>query len=105
MRERAVRLPADVQQTVRALHPELKRRVRVALDRLRTSPEDGKALRGELEGWRSVRIGRFRIIYRETPLRIDVAAIGSRASIYLETTRLLKREAGGQRSPRRRGGA
>lgn len=102
MRERAVRLPADVQETVRALHPELKRRVRVALDLLRTSPDSGKALRGELAGWRSLRIGRFRIIDRETPSRIDVAAVGPRASIYLETIRLLKREGSGQCSPRKR---
>ena len=98
MRDVAVRLPAPVQQTIRALHPDLKRRVRVAIDRLRAVPESGKSLRGELEGWRSVRVARFRIIYRIVSSRIEIAAIGPRPSIYLETARLLRRASRGVRS-------
>jgi mRNA interferase RelE/StbE len=90
MRERSVRLPQDVQQTIRSLHPELKRRVRTAVELLRANPEAGKALKGELEGWRSLRVGRMRIIYRASRASADVAAIGPRASIYLETARRLR---------------
>jgi mRNA interferase RelE/StbE len=91
IRARTVRLPHAVQSTIRSLHPELKRRVRVALDLIRDKPETGKALRGELEGWRSLRVSRLRIVYREFQRSIEVAAIGPRASIYVETERRLRR--------------
>ena len=90
MRERSVRLPTDVQQTIRTLHPDLKRRVRLAVELLRVEPEAGKALRGELRGWYSLRVGRLRIIYRPLKSRIDVAAIGPRSLIYFETARRLR---------------
>jgi len=91
MRARGVRLPKNVEQVIRSLHPDLKRRVRAAVDRLCANPEAGKALQGELEGWRSLRVGRFRIVYRESRQQIEVAAIGPRTSIYFETTRRLQR--------------
>jgi mRNA interferase RelE/StbE len=91
MRERGVRLPKDVEQVIRSLHPDLKRRVRAAIDLLCSSPAAGKALKGELAGWRSLRVGRLRIVYREARQQIEVAAIGPRASIYFETTRRLHR--------------
>lgn len=91
MRARGVRLPKDVERVIRSLHPDLKRRVRTAVDLLCADPEAGKALRGELAGWRSLRVGRLRIVYREARKQIEVAAIGSRASIYFETTRRLQR--------------
>ena len=94
MRTRAVRLPKDVEQVIRSLHPDLKRRVRAAIDLLCASPEAGKALKGELDGWRSLRVGRLRVVYREARKQIEVAAIGPRASIYSETTRRLHRGPG-----------
>ena len=94
MRPRGVRLPKDVRQLIRSLHPDLKRRVRAAVDLQCVNPEAGKALKGELEGWRSLRVGRLRIVYREARKQIEVAAIGPRASIYFETTRCLQRGTG-----------
>jgi mRNA interferase RelE/StbE len=88
---RAVRLPPEVQETIRHLHPDLKRRMRAVIDLLRAAPESGKALKAELDGWRSFRVGRFRIVYRSSGASIDVAAIGPRASIYLEAARLARR--------------
>jgi mRNA interferase RelE/StbE len=94
MRTRALRLPKDVEYVIRSLHPDLKRRVRAAVDLLRVTPEAGKALKGELHGWRSLRVGRSRIVYRESRAQIEVAAIGPRTSIYFETVRRLQRGAG-----------
>jgi plasmid stabilization system protein ParE len=91
MRTRGVRLPKDVEQVTRSLHPDPKRRVLAAVDLLCANPEAGRALKGELEGWRSSRAGRLRIVYREARKQIEVAAIGPRASIYFETTRHLRR--------------
>jgi hypothetical protein len=69
------------------MHPDLKRRVRAALDRIREDPSAGKGLLGSLAGWRSARVGRVRIVYRETRGAIEVAAIGPRSTIYLEARR------------------
>ncbi len=91
--ERSVGLPPEVQDTIRHLHPDLKREVRAALELLRAFPERGKALKAELDGWRSLRVRRFRIVYRSSAASIDVAAIGPRASIYLEMARLVRRRA------------
>ena len=90
-RPRRLRLAPDVQEAIRALHPESKRRVRRALDHLRITPDAGKMLTQELCGWRSLRVGRVRIIYREHGTTLEVAAIGPRASIYLDAAVRLRR--------------
>jgi mRNA interferase RelE/StbE len=76
---------------LRGLHPELKRRIRAGLDRLLEDPGVGKALRGELAGLRSLRVGRIRVVYRESPAALDVVAVGPRDRIYEETLRILRR--------------
>ena len=105
MRERSVRLPIVVQSTIRSLHPDLKRRVRAALDLVATEPKTGKALKGELEGWWSVRVSRLRIIYRYSTTIVEVAAIGPRASIYLETERRVRRSSTWRSKRSAKGGA
>jgi len=87
------RVPAGVARLVAGLHPDLKKKLRSALERIARDPEPGKALQGELEGLRSLRVARFRIIYRP-PVRsiIDVVAVGPRDRIYEETLRLVSRE-------------
>ncbi len=57
-------VPDTVAALVRSLHPELKKKVRASLRRILDDPQEGKKLVDELEGLRSFRIGRFRIIYR-----------------------------------------
>ncbi len=87
-----LRVPRRLEELVRGLHPGLKRKVRAALDLIRTDPAAGKALRDELAGLRSLRVGRFRIVYRVPPGRvIELGAIGPRRTIYQETLRLLRR--------------
>jgi mRNA interferase RelE/StbE len=80
-----------VAELVRGLHPELRRKVRAGIDVIRADPESGKALHEELAGLRSLRVGRFRIVYRIAPGRvIELVAIGPRRVIYEETLRLLR---------------
>lgn len=85
------RVPAEVAHLVRELHPGLKRKLRAALERIAGDPGAGKALQGELEGLRSLKVARFRVIYRP-PVRqiIDIVAIGPRERIYEETLRLVR---------------
>jgi mRNA interferase RelE/StbE len=87
-----LRAPGPIEEFLRGLHPQLKRKVRAGLDVIRTDPSAGKELRDELAGLRSLRVGRFRIIYRIAPRRlIDLVAVGPRRTIYQETLRLLRR--------------
>ncbi|MGE0827477.1 MAG: type II toxin-antitoxin system RelE/ParE family toxin [Candidatus Binatia bacterium] len=87
-----IRLPTEVQAAIRVMHPTLKRRVRAGLDQILKDPQSGKPLKQELTGWRSFRVGRVRIIYRQTRTAIEVGAIGPRASIYLDAAQRLSRK-------------
>ncbi len=87
-----LRVPRRLEELLRGLHPGLKAKVRAGLDLIRTDPAAGKALHGELADLRSLRVGRFRIVYRVAPSRvIELVAIGPRRTIYEETLRLLRR--------------
>lgn len=90
---RKLRVPGDTADLIRGLHPQLKRKVRAALEQIIANPHVGKALKDELEGLLSYRIGKFRVIYRVGKSRtIDVVALGPRARIYEETYRKIKRK-------------
>ena len=87
-----LRVPDRVAETIRSLHPTLKQQIRAALQVLIQRPAAGKALKNELAGLRSHRVGRSRIVYRLAGERtIDIVAIGPRRTIYEETYRLLRR--------------
>jgi mRNA interferase RelE/StbE len=87
-----LRVPTHVAELIRGLHPGIKRKVRAALGSLLDDPLRGKALKDELDGLRSLRVARFRVIYRigEEGV-IEVVSVGPRRSIYEETLRLLRR--------------
>jgi mRNA interferase RelE/StbE len=87
-----LRAPDAVRALLRHLHPGLKKKVKAALETILLDPSHGKALKAELLGLRSVRVGRLRVIYRITPAAIDLVAIGPRRTVYEETVRLLRRE-------------
>ncbi|HXW69133.1 MAG TPA: type II toxin-antitoxin system RelE/ParE family toxin [Dissulfurispiraceae bacterium] len=76
-----------------SFHPELKRKIKAALQVILNDAQAGKVLKDELEGLRSFRVGKFRIVYRigAKGQTIEIAAIGPRKSIYEETLRLLRR--------------
>jgi mRNA-degrading endonuclease RelE of RelBE toxin-antitoxin system len=77
-------VPSKVRQLIRRSHPELKRKIRFALKEILADPTVGKQLQKELKGYQSLRVGRYRIIYRAVDLGIDVIAIGPRRTIYQE---------------------
>jgi mRNA interferase RelE/StbE len=79
-------LGPDAADVIRALHPDLKRSIRSALDALGHDPAIGEPLRGELEGLWRYRVRRFRIVYAlDRPAHlIQVVAVGPRRSIYEE---------------------
>ena len=94
-----LRVPAGVAELIRGLHPIIKQKIRVALDQIVAEPHSGKALRDELNGLRSFRVGRFRIVYRLAANKlIELVAVGPRETIYEETYRLIKRGGSRKRS-------
>ncbi len=86
-----IRIPDEVAGLLRSMHPQLKRKVRDSLRRILANPHEGKALQDELDGLRSFRIGRFRMIYRLRQGMIEIVAIGPREKIYQETYRLVRK--------------
>lgn len=95
--ERRLKISDETALAVRSLHPELKRKIKSALQAVLADPQAGKALKDELEGLRSFRVGRFRVIYRMDNKNeiIEIIAVGPRKIIYEETLRLLQKQATG----------
>ena len=88
-----LRVPDEIVALIRGCHPQLKRKIRAGLQYIMAEPESGKSLKDELEGLKSYRISRFRIIYRiSSKQTIDIVAVGPRKTIYEETYRIIKRE-------------
>ncbi len=68
--------------------------MRAALDDVREDPALGKPLREELEGLRSMRVGRLRIVYAETRAAVEIVAVGPRRTIYEEVERRRRHDRG-----------
>ena len=79
-----LKVPTEVRNLIRHLPPVLKRKVRAALAYILDDPTCGKALKEELEGYWSLRLGRSRIIYRLGVGAVEIVAVGPRESIYEE---------------------
>ena len=84
MATRGLRVPGHVAEVIRGLHPETKRKIRATLTAVLAGPAIGDPLRDRLSGFRRVRVGRWRVVYRERPRVIEVFAVGPRATVYSE---------------------
>ena len=89
---RSLKVPTEVRNVIRRLHPELERKLRAALADILDDPSCGKALKEELEGYWSLRLGRSRIIYRLSVGAVEIVAVGPRESIYEEAARQMRRD-------------
>ncbi len=87
-----LRIPDAVAELIRGMHPLLKKKVKAGLSAVASDPDLGKALKEELEGLRSLRVGKFRIICRMAGKTVEIVTVGPRRIIYQETHRLLTRE-------------
>lgn len=91
MSRRRLWVPHEVASLIRGFHPDIKRKIKAGLSEILAAPECGKPLRDELKGLRSMKAGRFRIIYRVGKHSMEIIAVGPRRVIYKETYRLLKK--------------
>lgn len=87
-----IRVPHRVRELVREMHPNLKGKIKASMKIVLSNPNEGKALKDELAGLRSFRVGRLRIIYRVERNVVEIVAIGPRERIYEETFLILKKE-------------
>lgn len=92
-KEVLLKMSDDTKKLIRHSHPQLKRKLRDALRMIIDDPLCGKALKEELIGLRSLRVGRIRVIYSivEDSI-IEVITIGPRKTIYEETFKIISKE-------------
>lgn len=86
-----VRYTHEAAAIIKKLAPEVKTAIRRGIDELVKDPFLGKELQGELEGFRSHRIRRYRIIYQvnEAGAWLDVFYVGPRRDVYQAFSELL----------------
>lgn len=95
-----LRVPDEIRDLIRRLSPDTKRRVRSALDAVIDDPEPGMALFEQLAGYRRIRVGGWRIVYREEGRRvIQIHAIGRRSTVYADLIARIERV---RRGPQKR---
>jgi mRNA interferase RelE/StbE len=88
-----LRILDDVAALIRGLHPSIKKKVRAGLEAILDAPASGKALKDELAGLRSYRLGKLRIVYRVAKGRvIELVAVGPRRHIFEVTYRKVRGE-------------
>ena len=75
---------------IRHLPPNLKRKVKDGLKEIADSPASGKALRDDLTGLRSYRIGSCRIVYQADERAITLITVGPRKTVYQKAALELK---------------
>ncbi len=86
-----LKVPTQVRDLIRQLHPNLKRKVRAALIDILEDPACGKPLERELKGYWSLQVGRHRILYRPGGEGAEIVAIGPRRAIYEDAARQILR--------------
>lgn len=94
MPARTLKVPANVRDLLRQLHPVLKRKVRAALADILVDPACGKPLERELKGYWRLGVGRHRIIYRPIEDGAEIVAIGPRTVICEEAAQQILRSRG-----------
>ena len=69
---------------IKKLHPRLKPAVKSSIEKLKENPHLGKWLEKELSGYLSIRMKKFRVIYKidEKEHKIEIHYVGHRKDIY-----------------------
>jgi mRNA-degrading endonuclease RelE of RelBE toxin-antitoxin system len=79
-----VRYTPIAAESIRHLHPSIKPVIRETLRGLCLAPFTGHPLTLELIGFRSLRVSKYRVIYRvrETNRIVEIHLVGARKDIY-----------------------
>ncbi len=79
-----IRFTPVAAESIRHLHPSVKQAVREEIRGLAADPARGHPLTSELTGFRSLRVSRYRVIYRvhERSRAVEIHLVGPRKEIY-----------------------
>ncbi|MCI0585685.1 MAG: type II toxin-antitoxin system RelE/ParE family toxin [Planctomycetes bacterium] len=88
------RYTPEAADLIRKLHPESRRRIRGGIRALLDDPSSGHELQLELSGFRSLRVGAYRVLYRidEDARSVEVLYVGPRRDVYENFRRLVAGE-------------
>ncbi len=79
---RELKFSSSSQNFIQSLHPPLKERVANALLDIAIDPRSGKALKGDLKGNYSYRVGDWRVIYTIEKTFVYIKDIRHRREVY-----------------------
>lgn len=79
---RSVRLSARAAKAIERLDVRTRERLAEVIRELAVDPLLGKKLKGEWEGLRSYRLGRFRMVYRFNRETLDIVYVDDRKDVY-----------------------
>jgi len=79
---KSVKLSHRAEKALQTVEARYQDYLKEAIRELSGNPLLGKKLKGEFEGLRSYRVGRFRIVYRFSRDRLEVAYIDDRKDVY-----------------------
>ena len=84
MKKTACRFTPEAARLIATLPPEIKKLVRSSIDTLLEKTHTGSELTGELEGYRSLKAKRYRIIYRlnDSETSVEIYLVGHRRDVY-----------------------
>ncbi len=93
MKHYTLRIPPDIQSYLRTLHPQIKSKIRKALEEISKDPEMGKPLEDRLVGFYSYRVAQYRIVYsiHHEKIEIEVVEIDRRNVIYSKLEKFILR--------------
>jgi mRNA interferase RelE/StbE len=86
-----IRYTPAAAESIRHLHPPIKQAIRQAIRELAADPLRGHPLALELAGFRSLRVSRYRVIYRVQDRLVEIYLVGPRKDIYETFRQLLDR--------------
>lgn len=80
----SVQIKASAAKALHKVHPQHRKRLVAAIDRLAAEPHAGSVLKGEFAGLRRIRVGSYRIVYeaRQRELVILVVRVAHRRDVY-----------------------
>jgi len=80
----SLRIKRSAAKALAAIARPERLRIVAAIDRLCDSPAAGSALKGEFEGLRRLRVGRYRVVdeWQQHELLVLVVRIGRRREVY-----------------------
>ena len=80
----SLRIKGSAAKALKRIDKPERIRLIEAIDRLKTEPSAGAALKGEFSGLRRLRVGSYRIVYEviENELVILVVRVGHRKDVY-----------------------